>query len=74
MIQLARNKNVPAARSNLRPRRILKGHYCKIYAMRWGPDSRHLVSASQDGRLMVNINNNKEKIKKKNEEEEKMNV
>lgn len=25
----------------------------KIYALQWGPDSRHLVSASQDGKLIV---------------------
>jgi guanine nucleotide-binding protein G(I)/G(S)/G(T) subunit beta-1 len=33
--------------------RILKGHFGKIYAMHWGTDSKHLVSASQDGKLIV---------------------
>jgi len=34
-------------------RRILKGHFGKIYAMHWSTDSRHLVSASQDGKLII---------------------
>ena len=29
------------------------GHFGKIYAMHWSSDSRHLVSASQDGKLIV---------------------
>jgi len=35
------------------PRRVLKGHFGKIYAVAWGPDSRRLVSASQDGKLII---------------------
>jgi len=31
----------------------LQGHFGKIYAMHWGPDSVHLASASQDGKLMI---------------------
>lgn len=38
---------------NLQARRILKGHFGKIYAMHWADDSRQLVSASQDGKLIV---------------------
>ncbi|KAL7681826.1 putative guanine nucleotide-binding protein, beta subunit [Plasmopara halstedii] len=34
-------------------RRLLKGHFGKIYAMQWGGDSSSLVSASQDGKLIV---------------------
>jgi guanine nucleotide-binding protein G(I)/G(S)/G(T) subunit beta-1 len=34
-------------------RRILRGHYGKIYAMEWSRDSVHLVSASQDGKLII---------------------
>ncbi|CAJ0751331.1 22480_t:CDS:2 [Entrophospora sp. SA101] len=34
-------------------RRTLKGHLAKIYAMHWASDQRHLVSASQDGKLIV---------------------
>ncbi|KAG6332093.1 hypothetical protein ID866_6996 [Astraeus odoratus] len=37
----------------MRPRRALKGHLAKIYAMHWSADRRHLVSASQDGKLIV---------------------
>ena len=39
----------------LRQRRILKGHFGKIYAMHWANDSRRLVSASQDGKLIVRV-------------------
>jgi len=31
----------------------LQGHFGKIYAMHWAPDSIHLASASQDGKLMI---------------------
>jgi guanine nucleotide-binding protein G(I)/G(S)/G(T) subunit beta-1 len=37
----------------MRPRRALRGHLAKIYAMHWATDRRHLVSASQDGKLIV---------------------
>jgi len=37
----------------MKPRRTLKGHLAKIYAMHWAADKRHLVSASQDGKLIV---------------------
>jgi len=37
----------------LRQRRILRGHFGKIYAMHWATDKRHLVSASQDGKLII---------------------
>mmetsp|Transcript_24430 Transcript_24430/g.38474 ORF Transcript_24430/g.38474 Transcript_24430/m.38474 type:complete len:345 (+) Transcript_24430:2795-3829(+) len=43
--------------SNLVPgikyRKTLKGHFGKIYAMHWSQDKRHLVSASQDGKLII---------------------
>lgn len=39
---------------NLKQRRLLKGHFGKIYAMHWSSkDSVHLVSASQDGKLII---------------------
>ncbi|KAJ3026124.1 UNVERIFIED_CONTAM: guanine nucleotide-binding protein subunit beta 1 [Siphonaria sp. JEL0065] len=38
---------------NMKVRRTLKGHLAKIYAMHWACDKRHLVSASQDGKLIV---------------------
>jgi guanine nucleotide-binding protein G(I)/G(S)/G(T) subunit beta-1 len=34
-------------------RRTLKGHFGKVYAMHWSGNSRDLVSASQDGKLIV---------------------
>jgi len=34
-------------------RRTLKGHFGKIYAMHWSGNSKDLVSASQDGKLIV---------------------
>lgn len=37
----------------MRTRRMLKGHLAKIYAMHWAADKRHLVSASQDGKLII---------------------
>lgn len=40
-------------RIQLRTRRTLRGHLAKIYAMHWSNDSRNLVSASQDGKLIV---------------------
>jgi len=36
-----------------RVQRILRGHFGKVYSMQWGGDSRQLVSASQDGRLII---------------------
>lgn len=40
-------------RINMKVRRVLKGHLAKVYAMHWAADKRHLVSASQDGKLIV---------------------
>ncbi|KAK9474936.1 WD40-repeat-containing domain protein [Dipodascopsis tothii] len=40
-------------RTSMRVRRTLKGHLAKIYAMHWSTDRRHLVSASQDGKLII---------------------
>lgn len=37
----------------MKQRRVLKGHFGKIYAMHWATDSKHLVSASQDGKLII---------------------
>lgn len=38
---------------SLKPQRVLKGHFGKVYAMHWAGDSTQLVSASQDGKLIV---------------------
>lgn len=34
-------------------RRVLKGHFGKVYSCHWAGDSKNLVSASQDGKLIV---------------------
>jgi len=39
--------------SKIRPRRTLRGHLAKIYAMHWAAERSNLVSASQDGKLLV---------------------
>lgn len=46
-------KSVKPLGSNLKIRRNLKGHFGKVYAMHWSGDNTHLVSASQDGKLIV---------------------
>jgi len=47
-------KDLPSAKADkLKMRRTLKGHLAKIYAMHWAEDGAHLVSASQDGKLLV---------------------
>eukprot|EP00054_Salpingoeca_dolichothecata_P015930 m.92533 g.92533 ORF g.92533 m.92533 type:complete len:408 (-) comp21726_c0_seq1:349-1572(-) len=35
------------------PRRTLRGHSGKVYALHWSSDNQHLVSASQDGKLII---------------------
>jgi guanine nucleotide-binding protein G(I)/G(S)/G(T) subunit beta-1 len=42
-----------AGMSKIRIRRTLKGHLAKIYAMHWASERTNLVSASQDGKLLV---------------------
>eukprot|EP00742_Colponemidia_sp_Colp-10_P000245 GILJ01000278.1.p1 GENE.GILJ01000278.1~~GILJ01000278.1.p1 ORF type:complete len:345 (-),score=57.67 GILJ01000278.1:232-1266(-) len=37
----------------LKPRRVLKGHFGKIYAMHWNGKDKTLISASQDGKLII---------------------
>ncbi|CAO3622743.1 unnamed protein product [Cunninghamella blakesleeana] len=37
----------------MKARRTLKGHLAKIYSLHWAQDKRHIVSASQDGKLIV---------------------
>jgi guanine nucleotide-binding protein G(I)/G(S)/G(T) subunit beta-1 len=53
LAEVAAKKNVPKVNVGLKQRRILKGHFGKIYALHWAADSRHLVSASQDGKLII---------------------
>jgi len=51
--QVAREHTEPLPRIGMKIRRVLKGHLAKIYAMHWSTDRRHLVSASQDGKLII---------------------
>ena len=51
--QVAQNQTEALPRIGMKPRRTLKGHLAKIYAMHWSTDRRHLVSASQDGKLII---------------------
>lgn len=37
----------------IRARKVLRGHLAKIYSLAWSQDSRQVVSASQDGKLIV---------------------
>ena len=50
-----RSSDPPDALRTITPRRSLKGHFGKIYAMHWAGEamSENLVSASQDGKLIV---------------------
>nr|CAB3250033.1 guanine nucleotide-binding protein G(I)/G(S)/G(T) subunit beta-1 [Phallusia mammillata] len=52
LLEVATNVDV-IGRVQMRNRRTLRGHLAKIYAMHWGTDSRHIVSASQDGKLIL---------------------
>ncbi|XP_040167385.1 guanine nucleotide-binding protein subunit beta-5 isoform X2 [Anopheles arabiensis] len=38
---------------NIKPRRVLKGHQAKVLCSNWSPDKRHIVSSSQDGKLII---------------------
>jgi guanine nucleotide-binding protein G(I)/G(S)/G(T) subunit beta-1 len=51
--QVAQSQTEALPRIGMKPRRTLKGHLAKIYAMHWSTDRRHLVSASQDGKLII---------------------
>jgi len=56
---VAEKRKIPPPMTNFRQRRILRGHYGKIYAMQWRPEAKseddadNLVSASQDGKLII---------------------
>lgn len=52
-LQDASSSVEPLNKIQMRSRRTLRGHLAKVYAMQWSTDSRSLVSASQDGKLIV---------------------
>eukprot|EP00003_Mantamonas_plastica_P021960 TRINITY_DN363_c0_g1_i2.p1 TRINITY_DN363_c0_g1~~TRINITY_DN363_c0_g1_i2.p1 ORF type:complete len:394 (+),score=91.14 TRINITY_DN363_c0_g1_i2:643-1824(+) len=43
----------PVGKIVLKHRRWLRGHFAKIYSLHWAHESTQLVSASQDGKLIV---------------------
>jgi len=47
--------SLPLKKCALKPIRILKGHFGKVYALHWGRGThdKNVVSASQDGKLIV---------------------
>ena len=51
--QVAQSNTDQLPRIGMKSRKQLKGHLAKIYAMHWSTDRRHLVSASQDGKLII---------------------
>ena len=53
MRQVAQSNTDQLPRIGMKSRKQLKGHLAKIYAMHWSTDRRHLVSASQDGKLII---------------------
>jgi guanine nucleotide-binding protein G(I)/G(S)/G(T) subunit beta-1 len=53
LASLADSSTVRALVGNPKPRRILKGHFGKVYAMHWSGSCKELVSASCDGKLIV---------------------
>merc|ERR1712072_1575285 len=50
---VSRQRTEDLPRLAMKTKRTLRGHLAKIYAMHWSTDRRHLVSASQDGKLIV---------------------
>jgi len=50
---LAKKKEYKSVLCKIAPRRILRGHTGKVYAVDWGSDSKHLATAAQDGRIIV---------------------
>lgn len=55
LFQWAQDQNVKPLSGvrSLNIRRTLKGHDGKVYAMRWATDARHVLSASQDGKMIL---------------------
>ena len=54
MRSVAQQAHEPIPKNQMmKAKRTLKGHLAKIYAMHWSTDRRHLVSASQDGKLII---------------------
>ena len=50
---IAQSMGVLQDSSSLKVRRLLKGHFGKVYATDWAGSGNELVSASQDGKLII---------------------
>jgi len=48
-----RSSGLCALASSIKQRKTLKGHFGKVYSMHWSGDSTNLISASQDGKLII---------------------
>jgi guanine nucleotide-binding protein G(I)/G(S)/G(T) subunit beta-1 len=53
LLAVSKAADIQSVSVDFAPRRHLKGHFGKIYAMHWAPDSKRIVSASQDGKLII---------------------
>ena len=63
LCRIQMSDELPSLMPTLTTRRVLKGHFGKIYAMQWGanfstladelPNNSGIVSASQDGKLII---------------------
>jgi guanine nucleotide-binding protein subunit beta-5 len=52
-IQQAAERLELLSQLSIKQRRILKGHASKVLCMDWSQDKRHIVSSSQDGKVIV---------------------
>lgn len=53
LAEVSQQKGVQSSSLRISVRKVYKGHFGKIYALQWSPDSQQFVSASQDGKLLV---------------------
>jgi len=54
LTSVAESKGVAkTAKTEFKVRRVLRGHFGKVYACSWAQDSKYMVSASQDGKLLI---------------------
>eukprot|EP00729_Bicosta_minor_P002275 gene2275-3253_t len=49
----AATTHIPSIQTTLKCRKILKGHIGKMTSLHWADDSQHLVTAAQDGNLIL---------------------
>lgn len=52
-IEQAADRLSPLPHTGIKSRRLLKGHAGKVLCMDWSMDKRHIVSSSQDGKVIV---------------------